>query len=275
MEFILDRDIVFFDIESTGLSVVKDRILQIAFIKYFADGRAPEELEMLINPSMPIAEEAMAVHGITPAMLKNKPVFSQVAQQLFDFIGGSDLGGYNSNRFDVPMLIEEFHRVGIEFDMSKRRTIDVQRIFYKMEPRTLAAAYKFYCGKRIENAHDALADVKATVDVLKGQLDMYVGKEPEVYEGEIEVRGIENDMKFLHEFTTDQKMIDGTQRLKYNNDGIVVFNFGKNMGKHVGETLYNDRQYLNWMLNMEFSAQVKQRIKEEVKAYEKKVKDNF
>jgi len=146
MEFNLDRDIVFFDIESTGLSVVKDRILQIAFIKY-----------MLINPSMPIAEEAMAVHGITPDMLRNKPVFSQVAQQLFEFIGNADLGGYNSNRFDVPMLIEEFHRVGIEFDMSKRRTVDVQRVFYKMEPRTLAAAYKFYCGKRIENAHDALA----------------------------------------------------------------------------------------------------------------------
>jgi len=275
MEFNLDRDIVFFDIESTGLSVVKDRILQIAFIKYYADGRPPEELEMLINPSMPIAEEAMAVHGITPDMLRNKPVFSQVAQQLFEFIGNADLGGYNSNRFDVPMLIEEFHRVGIEFDMSKRRTVDVQRVFYKMEPRTLAAAYKFYCGKRIENAHDALADVRATVDVLKGQLDKYVGMEPEVYEGEIEVRGLENDMKFLHEFTTDQKMIDGTQRLKYNNDGVVVFNFGKNIGKPVGETLYKDRQYLNWMLNMEFSAQVKQRIKEEVKAYEQKSKDNF
>jgi len=275
MEFNLDRDIVFFDIESTGLSVVKDRILQIAFIKYFANGKEPQELEMLINPGIPISEEAMAVHGITPDKLRNKPVFSQVAQQLFEFIGASDLGGYNSNRFDVPMLIEEFHRVGIEFDMSKRRTIDVQRIFYKMEPRTLAAAYKFYCGKRIENAHDALADVKATVDVLKGQLDKYVGMEPEVYEGEIEVRGIENDMKFLHEFTTDQKMIDGTQRLKYNNDGIVVFNFGKNVGKPVGETLYKDRQYLNWMLNMEFSAQVKQRIKEEVKAYEKRSKDNF
>lgn len=273
MELKLDRDIVFFDIESTGLNVIRDRILQLAMVKYFKDGRAPKEVMMLINPGIPISEEAMAVHGITPDRLRNKPVFAQVAQEIFDFIGDADLGGYNSNRFDVPMLIEELHRVGLNLDMSRRRTVDVQRIFYKMEPRTLEAAYKFYCNKRIENAHDALEDVRATVDVLKGQLDKYVNMEPEIFEGEVLVEPIKNDVQWLFEFTTDQKMIDGTQRLKYNKDGIVVFNFGKNMGKPVGEYLYNDRQYLNWMLNAEFSAQVKQRIQAEVKAYENQIKN--
>ncbi|MBT8219117.1 MAG: 3'-5' exonuclease [Bacteroidia bacterium] len=275
MEFNLDRDIVFFDIESTGLNVIRDRILQIALIKYFKNGKEPEELEMLINPGIPISEEAMEVHGITPDKLRNKPVFSQVAQKLYEFIGNADLGGYNSNRFDIPMLIEEFHRVGIQLDMTGRRTIDVQRIFYKMEPRTLAAAYKFYCDQEIINAHDALSDVKATVDVLKGQLDRYTDMPDKIVEGETLVQGIKNDMRFLHEFTTDSRMIDGTQRLKYNKNGIIVFNFGKYAEKPVAETLFKDRQYFNWMLNMEFSAQVKQKIKELVKEYEQRTKDNF
>ena len=170
MKLNLNRDLCFFDLEATGLNVIRDRIVQIAIIKYSKKDKPPEELTMLINPGIPISEEAMEVHGITPKMLSNKPTFQQVGQKIFDFIGNSDLAGYNSNRFDVPMLMEEFARIGIEFDVSKRRLIDVQRVFYKMEPRTLKAALRFYCGKELENAHDALADVQATIDVFKGQL---------------------------------------------------------------------------------------------------------
>ena len=140
MEVKLDRDLVFFDVETTGLNVIRDRIIQIALVKLHKNGQPPAELSMLINPGIPISEEAMAVHGITPKDLANKPTFVQVAQKIWDFIGPSDLAGYNSNRFDVPMLLEEFARVGMEFDLSKRRLIDVKGIFYKMEPRTLKAA---------------------------------------------------------------------------------------------------------------------------------------
>ncbi|MEM6965471.1 MAG: 3'-5' exonuclease [Bacteroidota bacterium] len=269
MDFNLDRDLCFFDVESTGLNVVRDRILQIAIIKYHKNGTPPKELTMLINPGIPISEEAMNVHGITPKMLANKPTFAQVADELFQFIGNADLAGYNSNRFDVPILMEEFARVGIEFSMERRRTIDVQRIFYKMEPRTLSAALKYYTGKKIENAHDALADVKATVDVLKGQLEMYAEVDFEDGDGNITEKPVKNDMKALHEFTTDDKMIDATMRLKYNHEGVVVFNFGKYQGQPAAKVLTEDRQYYNWMLNKEFSSQVKQLIKKLVKEYRK------
>ena len=224
---------------------------------------------MLINPGIPISEEAMKVHGITPKMLANKPTFQQVAQKLFDFIGNADLAGYNSNRFDVPMLMEEFARVGIEFDVSKRRLIDVQRIFYKMEPRTLKAALKFYCDKEIENAHDALADVQATVDVFKGQLVRYENVNSVDEDGNIIETPVKNDMQAIHDFTSDLKTIDATQRLKYDQNGVVVFNFGKYQGKPVAKTLYEDRQYYNWILNKEFSYQVKQIVKRLVKEYSK------
>lgn len=269
MEFNLDRDLCFFDIESTGLNVVRDRIVQIAIIKYLKNGGEPEELEMMINPGIPISEEAMNVHGITPKMLTNKPSFHQVADQLLRFIGNADLAGYNSNRFDVPMLMEEFSRVGIEFDMTRRRTIDVQRIFYKMEPRTLSAALKYYTGKRIENAHDALTDVRATIDVLKGQLEKYQNVDLEDADGNIVEAPVQNDMKTLHEFTTDDKMIDATMRLKYNHEGVIVFNFGKYQGQDAAKVLTEDKQYYNWMLNKEFSSQVKQLIKKLVKEYRK------
>jgi len=269
MPFNLTKDLIFFDIESTGLNVIRDRIVQIAMVKYFANGMEPEELVMLINPGIPISEEAMGVHGITPKMLANKPTFQQVAQRIFDFVGKSDLAGYNSNRFDVPLLMEEFARVGMEMDMTNRRTIDVQRIFYKMEPRTLRAALKYYRGKDIENAHDALADVQATIEVLEGQLEKY--KEVHITEedGTIIERPVRNDMQALHEFTTDLRFIDATQRMKYDQNGVAVFNFGKYNGHPVLKTLINDRQYYNWMLNKDFSSQVKQYIKKLVKDYER------
>jgi len=224
---------------------------------------------MLINPGIPISQEAMEVHGITPKMLSNKPTFQQVAQKLYDFIGNSDLAGYNSNRFDVPMLMEEFARVGIELDISKRRLIDVQRVFYKMEPRTLKAALKFYCGKELENAHDALADVQATIDVFKGQLKKYEGVDLKDADGNIIEAPVKNDMQAIHDFTSDLKTIDATQRLKYDQNGVVVFNFGKYQGKPVATTLAKDRQYYNWILNKEFSSQVKQIVKRLVKDHDK------
>ena len=269
MDFNLERDLSFFDIESTGLNVVRDRIVQIAIIKYPKNGGEPEELEMMINPGIPISEEAMNVHGITPKMLSNKPSFQQVADKLLKFIGDSDLAGYNSNRFDVPMLMEEFARVGIEFDMNRRRTIDVQRIFYKMEPRTLSAALKYYTGKRIENAHDALSDVRATIDVLKGQLEKYRDVDLEDSDGNIIEKPVKNDMKVLHSFTTDDKMIDATMRLKYNHEGVIVFNFGKYQGQEAAKVLTKDKAYYNWILNKEFSTQVKQLVKKLVKEYGK------
>ena len=268
MTFNLDRDICFFDIEATGLNVIRDRIVQIAIIKFFKDGRDPEELVMLINPGIPISEEAMNVHGILPSDLRNKPTFQQVAQKIYDFIGNADLGGYNSNRFDVPLLMEEFARVGLEFDVSKRRSIDVQRIFYKMEPRTLKAALKFYCDKEIVDAHDALADVRATVDVFKGQLERYENQDLVDEDGNTIEAPIKNDMQVIHDFTNDLKTIDATQRLKYNNEGVIVFNFGKYTGQAVAQVLAKDKQYYHWILNKEFSTQVKQIVKKIMQEYE-------
>lgn len=261
MKFNLDRDLIFFDIESTGLNVMRDRILQIAFMKFPKDGGEPIELEMLINPGIPISEEAMNVHGITPDMLRNKPTFKEVAEQLFKFIGTADLSGYNSDRFDIPMLMEEFHRYGYDLEIEKRRTIDVQKIFYKMEPRTLKAALKHYCGKDLTDAHDALADVRATVDVLKGQLERYEGVDHIDGDDLVTIAPIKNDMKALSEFTHDRRMVDVTQRLKYNPEGQIVFNFGKYAGKIVRDIIKNDKQYYAWIMDKDFSVQVKKAVK--------------
>lgn len=269
MNFNLDKPVVFFDIESTGLNVIKDRILQIALIKYEPNKPEPTELEMMINPGIPIAPEAMAVHGITPEMLKNKPVFAQVAQQIFDFIGNADLGGYNSDRFDVPMLLEEFARVGLDLQIDKRRSIDVQKIFYKMEPRTLKAALMFYCGKDLEGAHDALADVRATVDVLKGQIQKYDGVDHVDGDGFTTPAPIKNNMGAIADFTHDKRFVDATMRMKYDPSGEIVFNFGKYIGQKVRDVLWRDPQYSQWILDKDFSVQVKntiKRLKSEIEA---------
>ncbi|KGE85791.1 MAG: exonuclease domain-containing protein [Phaeodactylibacter xiamenensis] len=268
MDFNLDRDLIFFDLEATGLSVVRDRIIQIAMVKYPKKGGEPQELSMLINPGIPISEEAMEVHGITPKDVANKPTFQQVAEEIYNFIGNADLAGYNSNRFDIPMLMEEFDRVGIEFNIDNRRSIDVQRIFYKMEPRNLKAAVRFYCNKEMENAHDALADVYATIDVFKGQLEKYRGVDYEDDDGNITPTPVTNDMQVVHDFTNDLRYVDATQKMKYDVDGSIVFSFGKYNGKPVGETLSKDKQYFNWILNKEFSSQVKQIVKRLVREYE-------
>ena len=275
MTVTLDKDLCFFDIESTGLNVLRDRILQLAIIKYPKNNKPVEELSLLINPGVPISEEAFQVHGISAKDLANKPVFSQVADKINKFIGEADLAGYNSNRFDIHMLIEEFARVGIDFDMSKRRTIDVQRIFYKMEPRTLKAALRFYCQKELVDAHDALSDVRATISVFEGQLAKYVGKEVENDDGVVGPSPITKDIQQLHDFTNDLRFVDATQKLRVEKDGTVVFNFGKYEGKPAGEVLYNDRNYYNWIMTKEFSSQVKQAVKSLLKDYANKMdKDN-
>ncbi len=272
IKFNLDRDLVFFDIESTGLNVMKDRIVQIALIKYPKDGGEPMEKEMLVNPGIPISEESMAIHGITPEKVANKPTFIEMAHEINDFIGDADLSGYNSDRFDIPMLMEEMARAGIDFDVDQRRAIDVQKIFYKMEPRTLVAALKHFCGKTLEDAHDALADVRATVDVLKGQLIMY--KETDYVDGDgyTTERPIKNDMAAIAKFIGDTRTVDATQRFKYNHQGEIVFNFGKYVGKPAAELLYKDRQYLNWILEKDFSTQVKKIVKKIVREYADKQK---
>ena len=270
LQFNLTRDLVFFDVETTGLNVIRDRILQIALIKYPKNNAEPQELTMLINPGVPISEESMAIHGFTPEDLANEPTFAQVSKQLFDFIGDADLAGYNAARFDIPMLMEEFDRVGLEFEINSRRIIDVQRIFYKMEPRTLKAALRFYCQKELTDAHDALADVRATIDVFKGQLQFYEGKNlVDEHANEI-IEPIKNDMQVLHDFTNDLKTVDATQKLKYDINGNIVFNFGKYVNQIVIDVLLKDKQYYHWILDKEFSAQVKQTVKKLMKDYEKK-----
>ncbi len=266
MELHIEKEIVFFDIESTGLNIMRDRIVQIALIKYFPGDKEPEEAELLINPGIPISPESMAIHGITPEMVKNKPTFKSIAHRIFNWIGDADLGGYNSNRFDIPLLMEEFARAGLDFDISKRRLIDVQRIFYKMEPRTLTAAYKKFCGKDLKDAHNALADVRATVDVLKGQLDVYKEEDFEDGDGFVVEKPIQNDIQKLHDFTNDLTTVDVTNRLKYNSDGEIVFNFGKYINQTVTSVLTENKQYYHWIQEKDFSHQVKKIIKKE---YEK------
>lgn len=271
-DFNLKNDLVFIDLETTGLNVLRDRIIQIGMLKYSKNKEDPEELDMLINPGIPISEEAIKVHGILPSDLRNKPSFNQVADKLYKFIGNADLAGYNSNRFDIPMLIEEFARAGFDFDIENRKLIDIQRLFYKMEPRTLSAAYKFYLNKEMTDAHDALSDVKATAEILKGQLEMYEGKDFLDTDGNIIEKPVQNDINALHQFTNDLSIIDVTQRLKYDSNGEIVFNFGKYIGKPVAETLTKDKQYYNWILDKEFSYQVKKIVKKIVYEYESKNK---
>jgi DNA polymerase III subunit epsilon len=272
MNLQLDRDLCFFDLEATGLSVVRDRIVQIGIVKYFKDGREPEEFSQLINPGIPISLEAMLVHGIQPKDVAKKPTFQQLAQKIYDFIGNADLAGYNSTRFDVPMLMEEFARVGMDFDVSKRRLVDVQRIFYKMEPRTLKAALKFYCNEDLKDAHDALADVKATIAVFEGQLARYEGVEYIDENNQKEEAPIKNDVQALHDFTNDTRFLDVTQKIRLDPNGEAVFTFGKHNGQLVGKTLHEDPGFHAWIQKMEFTAQVKQLCKQLLKDYEKNLK---
>jgi DNA polymerase-3 subunit epsilon len=220
-----------------------------------------------MHPGMDIPAEAMAIHGITMERIKDEPKFEAFAQEIYDFIGDADLAGYNSDRFDMPMLVEELSRCGLDLDMENRRTIDVQKIFYKMEPRTLKAAYQLYCNESLDDAHDALADVRATVEVFKGQIKRYEGVDYEDGDGFVTKTPIINDIQAIYEFIVDDRVVDYTQRLRRNAKGEITFNFGKYMNQSVKEVFKKDRNYYHWILQKDFSAQVKkivQKIMDEI-----------
>ncbi|MGV6861730.1 MAG: exonuclease domain-containing protein [Putridiphycobacter sp.] len=249
MKLNLKKPVVFFDIESTGLSVSKDRIVELGLIKVNPD-QSEETLTLRINPEMPISKESEEIHGISLEDLKDAPTFKDVAERIVKFIDDADLAGYNSNKFDVPMLLEEFSRVGVDFKMSNRKAIDVQNIFHKKEQRTLAAAYQFYCDKEIENAHSAEADIRATYEVLKAQLDRY----PD----------LENDMDYLAEFSQNSKhkLLDFAGRLAINKNGEPIYNFGKHKDKTIQDVFNQEPGYHAWMLNNDFPFYTKKVLKE-------------
>ena len=246
MELQLKRPLVFFDIESTGLSPEKDRIVEISLIKVYSDGHEEVRTRRL-NPECHIPEESTAVHGITDDDVRDCPTFRQVAKSLASMIQGCDIAGYNSNRFDVPLLGEEFLRADVEVDFSRCRFIDVQTIFHKMERRTLEAAYKFYCDKDLTEAHSAEADTRATLEVLKAQLDRY----PE---------DLQNDVEFLSSFTTQQRNLDLAGRFVYNEKDEVVINFGKHKGVPVAEVLKKEPGYYDWVMKADFPEDTKRHL---------------
>ena len=250
MKLNLKRPLAFFDLETTGVNVASDRIVEISILKAKPDGT--EEIKtMRVNPCIPIPLEASLIHGIYDDDVLHASTFSQVGGEIAQFLANSDLAGYNSNRFDIPLLMEEFLRVGIDFDLSNRRFVDVQNIFHQMEQRTLKAAYQFYCGKTIENAHSAEADTKATYEVLLAQLDRYHDVEWEDKKGE-KLKPVQNDVDALHTFTNLNKPVDFAGRIVYNEDGVEVFNFGKHKGRSVEEVFRVEPSYYSWMQNGDF-----------------------
>lgn len=251
----LTRDLCFFDMETTGADVVKDRIIQLALIKYPHAGGAPIEKNYLINPEQPIKAEATRVHGISDADVVGRPTFKLVAVEIFNFLEGCDLVGYNSNKFDLPVLMEEFARVGLEFSVEGRRLIDAMQIFYRMEPRTLRAALRFYCNQALSDAHDAMADTRATRDVFFGQLQRYTDAQYEDSNGTFQPSPIRaDDMQGIHDFINDSSRVDFTGRFIKNAEGEITFNFGDKKG----EPAHKHPQTLQWMLQRDFPLQVKQ-----------------
>lgn len=246
----LTRPLAFFDLETTGVNVASDRIVEIAILKVMPDGTIEEKCKR-INPTIPIPIESSKIHGIYDKDVENEPTFKAIAKSLAEFLKNCDLAGYNSNKFDIPVLVEEFLRAEIEFDISKRKLVDVQNIFHLMEQRTLKAAYKFYCGKEIINAHNALADIKATYEVFLAQIEKYNGVEFEDKNGN-KSYPVKNDINALHEFTNINKNADLAGRIIFNEKGAEVFNFGKHAGKTVEQVLKDEPSYYAWMMNGDF-----------------------
>lgn len=246
MQLNLKNPIVFFDLETTGISITHDRIVEISYLKVYPNGK--EEIKSRrINPEMPIPPQVTAIHGITDEDVKDCPTFKQIAKSLADQLEGCDLAGFNSSRFDVPMLAEEFLRAGVDFDMSKRKFVDVQIIFHKKEQRTLEAAYKFYCDKTLDNAHSAEADTLATYEVLKSQLDRY----PD----------LANDVETLSkEYSSFNNNVDFAGRMVFDDKGVEVFNFGKHKGKSVAQVLKSEPSYYSWMMDGDFPLNTKQAL---------------
>lgn len=258
MNLTLERPIAFIDLETTGLSVGADRIVEIAILKINPDGSRTMRSHR-VNPEMPISTESTSIHGITNEDVATEPTFGDLAPSLFKFLFDCDLAGYNSNKFDIPMLVEEFLRVGVEFDFQERKFVDVQNVFHKMEQRTLKAAYQFYCGKELMNAHSAEADIEATYEILEAQLERYsdLGK----------------DVVFLSEFSKFQNTADIMGRIVYNEEGQECINFGKHKGKSVEQVFKEEPGYYGWLMNGDFPRSTKKvfegimtRIKEKKQA---------
>jgi len=250
MKLNLKNPLIFLDLETTGMNIVTDRIVEIALIKVHPDGRE-EEKQYRINPEMLIPEVTSKIHGIYDEDVKDKPTFKEVAKTIVQFMEGCDFAGFNSNRFDIPLLAEEFLRAGVDLDLKKRKFIDVQAIFHKMEKRTLAAAYKFYCQKPLEDAHSAMADTKATYEVLKAQLDVYLDEEYEDAQGKV-TKPIVNEINALSEFSAYDTNVDFVGRIVYDENGVETINFGKNKGIPVEKVLREQPGYYSWIMNNEF-----------------------
>lgn len=246
MNLQLTRPLAFIDLETTGVNIGIDRIVEIAIVKIMPDGTKTIK-RRLLNPQMPIPAGSSDVHGITDDMVKDAPTFKDVANEVKQFLENCDLGGYNSNRFDIPMLVEEFLRIGLEFSVDGRKMVDVQRVFHMMEQRTLSAAYKFYCNKTLEGAHSAEADADATWEILDAQVQRYAG--------------IGNTVDSIVKFTGEDDIIDFARRLVKVN-GVEVFNFGKHKGRPVADVLKSEPQYYDWMMKGDFAMNTKQKLTE-------------
>jgi DNA polymerase-3 subunit epsilon len=243
----LYRPIIFFDLETTGVNPATDRIVEIALVKLLPGGRR-DTWAQRINPGMPIPEASTAIHGISDDDVKDAQGFRQIAKELYTWMKGCDLGGYNSARFDLPLLVEEFLRAGVNVDFSAAKMVDVQKIFFKMEQRTLSAAYRFYCAKTMENAHSAEADTNATIEILEAQIDHY--------------QELTSDVNSLHDFISDEEPFVDYARAMIRKGGHAVFNIGKYKGQRVEDVFAKDPGYYDWMMKADFSLHTKQKISE-------------
>ena len=237
MELKLRNPLIFFDLETTGISISSDRIVEISYLKIYPNGDE-ESKTIKINPTIPIPAKASQIHGLTDEDVKDAPAFSEVAKTLAKTIEGCDLAGYNSNKFDIPLLAEEFLRAGVDIDLKKRKFVDVQVIFHKKEQRTLSAAYKFYCNKELDEAHSAEADTRATYEILKAQIKKY--------------NDLPNDIDKLATYSSHNKNADFAGRIIYNEKGEETFNFGKYKGQRVEDVFKKDPAYYGWVINNDF-----------------------
>jgi DNA polymerase III subunit epsilon len=256
-QFVLKKPLAFFDLETTGINILRDRIVEISVAKAMPDGSIQVKTKR-INPGIPIPIESSLIHGIYDEDIKDAPSFKQIAKSFAQFLEGCDLAGFNSNRFDIPMLVEEFLRADVEFDVENRRLIDVQRIFHIMEPRNLTAAYKFYCQKPLEDAHSAEADTLATLEILDAMIPHYEGVTIKNDKGE-DYQPVKNDMDALHQITSS-RMVDFAQRMTFNAKGQVVFNFGKHSGKLVTDIFRTEPAYYDWMMKGDFPLDTKRKL---------------
>lgn len=270
MKLQIDRELVVLDLETTGLSTAKDRIIQIALMKVFPDGRESELKTRYVNPEMLIPEEVTEITGITNEMVKNEPPFSKLAKGIMAYIGNADLLTFNGNRFDIPLLIQSFWRCGLTLEMENRRYIDAKRIFHRMDPRDLGAAHRKFVGRPMENAHDAGADVKATYDVLEAMLDFYDGAVLEEKTERIE-NPVQNSVQSLYEFTKDFDELDYEGWIKLKN-GVPCFGKGKYQGRPIGENLVSDIKYMDWIMNIgDFTNDTRTKINKVVTEYRKEM----